>query len=75
MTNITLSIEDNTYKKMKEFSEIRWSDFVRKCIQKRIEQLQKIEPDWDNLKFLADEKLLSESWLSEEDEKAFAYLQ
>ena len=76
MTNITLSIEDGTYKKMKEFSEIRWSDFVRKCIQKRIEQLQKIEiSDWENLEFLADEKLLSESWLSEEDEKAFAYLQ
>ena len=76
MTNITLSIENETYKKMKELSEIRWSEFVRKCIQKRIEQLQKIEiSDWENLEFLADEKLLSESWLSEEDEKAFAYLQ
>jgi len=76
MTNITLSIEYETYKKMKEFSEIRWSEFVRKCIQKRIEQLQKIEiTNWENLEFLADEKLLSESWLSEEDEKAFAYLQ
>jgi hypothetical protein len=76
MTNITLSIEDETYKKMKELSEIRWSEFVRKCIQKRIEQLQKIEiSDWENLEFLADEKLLSESWLSEEDEEAFAYLQ
>jgi hypothetical protein len=25
--------------------------------------------------FLADENLLAESWLSDEDEKAFAYLQ
>jgi len=76
MTNITLSIEDETYKKMKLFSEIKWSEFVRKCIQKQIEQLQQIElSDWEDFKFLADEKLLSESWLSAEDEKAFAYLQ
>lgn len=76
MTNITLSINDEVYKKMKKFSEVRWSEFVRKCIQKRIEQLQKIEiSDWENLEFLADEKLLSESWLSDEDEKAFEYLQ
>jgi len=76
MTNITLSIDDEIYKKMKDFSEIKWSEFVRKCIQKRIEQLQRIEiSDWENFEFLADEKLLAESWLSEEDEKAFAYLQ
>ena len=62
MTNITLSIEDEVYKKMKRFSEISWTDFVRKCIKNRIEQLQKIEiTNWDNSEFLADEKLLSES--------------
>ena len=33
------------------------------------------EDDWENARFLADEKLLSESWLSKEDEEAFAYLQ
>lgn len=76
MTNITLSIDDEVYKKMRKFSEIKWSEFVRKCIQKRVEELQKIEiDDWDALEFLGDEKLLAESWLSKEDEKAFAYLQ
>jgi predicted CopG family antitoxin len=76
MTNITLSIDDEVYKKMKNFSDIRWSEFVRKCIQKRVEELQKIEiDDWDTLEFLGDEKLLAESWLSKEDEKAFEYLQ
>jgi len=76
MTNITLSINNEIYKRMKKYSEIKWSEFVRKCIQKRINELQKIEDsDWDNAKILGDEKLLSESWLSEEDEEAFAYLQ
>jgi len=75
MTNITLSIDNEVHKKMKDYSEIRWSEFVRKCIQKRIEQLQTIETNWEDTEFLADEKLLSESWLSDEDEEAFAYLQ
>ena len=76
MTNITLSIDDDVYKRMKKYSEIRWSDFVRKIIEKRIKEMEAIEKeDWENARFLGDEKLLSESWLSKEDEKAFAYLQ
>lgn len=74
MTNITLAIDDNTYKKMKKFSEISWSEFTRKMIEKRINELEKIN-DWNNPKFLADEGLLAESWLSKEDEEAFSYLQ
>ena len=76
MTNITLSIDDNVYKKMRKYSEIRWSEFVRKIIEKRINELEKLDKDdWDNARFLADEKLLSESWSSKEDEEAFDYLQ
>ena len=76
MTNITLSIEDEIYKKMKRYSEIKWSEFVRKCVKKRVEELEKLDKDdWENARFLGDEKLLSENWLSKEDEKAFAYLQ
>ncbi len=72
MTSITLSIDDEVYKKMKNYSDIKWSEFMRMCIQKRIEQLQKIEfSDWDEFRFLADEKLLAEDWLSPEDEKAW----
>ena len=76
MTNITLSINNDVYKRMKKYSEIKWSEFVRMCIQKRVGELQKIDKlDWDNAEFLGDEKLLAESWLSNEDEEAFAYLQ
>lgn len=76
MTNITLSIEDNIYKRMRKFSEVKWSEFVRKIIEKRVEELEKIDKQtWENVKFLGDEKLLTEDWLSPEDEKAFAYLQ
>ncbi len=41
---------------------------------------QKIEyskefTDWEDANAIADENLLAESWLSKEDEEAFAYLQ
>ena len=76
MTNITLSIDDKVYKKMKKYSEIKWSEFVRKIIEKRVGELEHLdENDWDNARFLGDEKLLAESWISKEDEDAFAYLQ
>lgn len=58
MTNITLSIEDSVYKKMKQFSEIKWSEFVRKCILQRIEQLQKIPNKESIMAMLASEKVL-----------------
>jgi len=68
MTNITLSIEDSIYNKMKKHSEIKWSEFVRKCIEARIEKLQEIG---DDVAALADEKLLSQDWLSDEDNMAW----
>ena len=79
MTNITLSINDEVYNKMKKFSEIKWSEFVRICIQQRVKELEMLHKmkliDPDNSPFLGDEKLLAESWLSSEDEKAFEHLQ
>jgi len=66
MTNITLSIENSIYNKMKMHSEIKWSEFVRKCIQQRIKELQAI-----NSGIFADNELLSENWLSEEDNQAW----
>ena len=66
MTNITLSIEEEIYRKMKKHSEIRWSEFVRKVIKKRIEELEKDRQNY----FLADEDLLAEDWLSQEDNEA-----
>ncbi|PIN94583.1 hypothetical protein COU53_03000 [Candidatus Pacearchaeota archaeon CG10_big_fil_rev_8_21_14_0_10_30_48] len=76
MTNITLSIDDDVYKKMRKYSEIKWSEFVRKIVEKRVNELEQLDKeDWENARFLGDEKLLSESWVSKEDEEAFAYLQ
>ncbi len=66
MTNITLSIEDNVYNKMKMFSEIKWSEFVRRCVQKRIAELESIKSP-----VFADENLLAENWLSDEDNFAW----
>ena len=69
MTNITLSIDDNVYKKMRKYSEVKWSEFVRKCVQKRVEELESIKSN-----IFADEKLLSENWLSDEDVAAWKNL-
>ncbi|ADB58204.1 hypothetical protein [Archaeoglobus profundus] len=40
MPNITLSISDDIYKKMKKYSEIKWSEVVRKAI---VDYLKKLE--------------------------------
>lgn len=66
MTNITLSIDDEVYKKMRKYSEVRWSEFVRKCVKKRVEELESIKSS-----IFADEKLLAENWLSKEDNAAW----
>ncbi len=71
MTNITLSIEDEVYKKMRMFSEIKWSEFVRKCILKRIEELNSIEKPLNEsiMTMLASEKTLKKDWDNELDER------
>lgn len=61
---------------MKKYSEVKWSEFVRKIIEKRIQEFEKLDKDdWENARFLGDEALLAESWGSKEDEEAFSYLQ
>ena len=40
MTNITLSIPDELYKKMKKYSEIKWSEVIRKAISEYIERIE-----------------------------------
>ena len=65
MTNITLSINDEVYKRMRKYSEIKWSEFVRKIIQKRIEQLEMLEQHSGNesiMTMLASENVLKKDW-------------
>ena len=72
MTNITLSIEDNVYKKMREHSEIKWSEFVRKMIKKRINELEALEkhPSGESIMtMLASEEVLNKDWDNELDER------
>ncbi len=72
MTNITLSIEEQVYKKMHKYSEIKWSEFVRKAIKKRIEELESLYNNENKegiLTMLASEEVLKKDWDNEADER------
>ncbi len=53
MPNITLSIPDEIYKKMKKYREVRWSEVARKAI---VEYLRKLEGEFK----MSTEELLEE---------------
>lgn len=77
MTNITLSIDDEVYKKMRKFSEVKWSEFVRKIIKQRIEELEKLEKNPKKESFLtmlATEKVLKKDWLSKDEDELWKNL-
>ena len=70
MTNITLSINKETYKSMKKYSEIKWSEFVRKAIEKRITELDSINKQKESLFImLASQDSLMKDWDNEYDER------
>ena len=72
MTNITLSIDDEVYRKMRKYSEIRWSELVRKIIKKHIEELEilnKISDEETLFTMLASEDVLKKEWENEADER------
>lgn len=72
MTNITLSIEEKEYKRMRKHSEIKWSEFVRKAIKKRLDELDSLEknPAQEGiLTMLASEDILRQEWDNEADER------
>lgn len=72
MTNITLSIENKVYSEMKKFSEIKWSEFVRKAIKQRINELSLIEKNVNQegiLNMLASERVLEKDWDNKMDER------
>jgi predicted CopG family antitoxin len=72
MTNITLSINNLVYKKMKKYSEIKWSEFVRKAISKRVNELEFLDKNSKKesiLTMLASENVLRKDWDNEADER------
>lgn len=40
MTNMTLSIPEELHRKMKQMSEIKWSEVARRAIEERINDLE-----------------------------------
>ncbi len=72
MTNITLSIEEPVYQKMRQHSEIRWSEYVRKMIKRQIEELEKLEKNPKKetiMTMLASEDVLKKEWDNDADER------
>ena len=72
MTNITLSVDESTHKKMRQYSEIKWSEFVRKAINKRLLELEKIDRVADKesvYTMLASQDVLAKEWDNKEDER------
>ncbi|MBU4087013.1 MAG: hypothetical protein KKB21_05555 [Nanoarchaeota archaeon] len=43
MVNITLSVPEELHKKMKQMSEIKWSEIARRAIEERINDFEVME--------------------------------
>ena len=72
MTNITLSIEDTVYRKMHLYSEIKWSEYVRKMILRKVNELELLgkKPNQESiLTMLASEEVLQREWDNDADER------
>lgn len=55
MANLTLSVSDDLYEKMKKHTELKWSDIARIAFEKKLLELELVE------------KLLKNSQLTEKD--------
>jgi len=55
MSNMTLSIPEGLHKKMREHTELKWSDIARQAFERKLRETELME------------KLLSKSSLTEED--------
>lgn len=55
MVNLTLSVPEEVYKKMKQHTELKWSDLARQAFEKKLKEIELVE------------RLLAKSELTEED--------
>lgn len=55
MANMTLSVPDKLYTKMKQHTEMKWSDIARQAFERKLEEIEFME------------KILKRSKLTEED--------
>jgi len=51
MANMTLAIPDELHKKMKQMSDIRWSEIARRAIEQRINDLEIMDKITSKSKF------------------------
>ncbi len=55
MANITLSLSDNIYKKIKKHKEIKWSEVARSAIEMKLKELEEADYRKYSLKRLSEE--------------------
>lgn len=55
VTNMTLSVPEDLHKKMRQHTELKWSDIARQAFEKKLNEIELAE------------RLLSKSELTEED--------
>ena len=61
MVNITLSVSEQTYKKMKKHTELEWSDIARLAFEKKLIELELVD------------KLLKNSTFTERDAETIGH--
>ncbi len=66
MANLTLAVPERLHEKMKQHSEIRWSEIVRMAIQKKIEDLELMEVLTDKSKLTAKDVMKISREIDEE---------
>ncbi len=72
MTNITLSIDNETHSLMRKYPEIKWSEFVRKIIKQRVKELESVKNIHSGegfLTMLASENILKSDWDNKFDKR------
>ena len=55
MTNITLYMPEETYKRMKKYKELKWSEIIRESVERKLKELDEAEYRAYALKRLAKE--------------------
>jgi len=55
MANMKLPIPENLHRKMKNFSEIRWSEIVRKALEQKVNDMEIIEKIVQKSKFTKED--------------------
>ena len=65
-------MEKSVYSRMRKHSEIKWSEFVRKAIKQRLDELDSLKKsnNYESVfTMLASEDVLKKEWDNEADER------